>query len=185
MNAAAPCMFAVAHQEVTPMERRSFLSFALGVGGAALTGCIASGKETSVSSGAAETFEVTKTDAEWRKILSPDAFDVLRNQGTERPGSSPLNNEHRAGTFSCAGCDLPLFSSTAKFDSGTGWPSFTAPIPDAVGTSTDRRYFQIRTEVHCRRCGGHLGHVFDDGPRPTGKRYCMNGVALVFHPTGA
>ena len=167
------------------MQRRSFLSVTLGAAGAALAGCFASGKETSVSSGTAETFEVTKTEAEWRKILSPGAFEVLRQHGTERAGTSPLNDEHRAGTFSCAGCDLALFSSTAKFDSGTGWPSFTAPLPDAVKTSTDSSYFQIRVEVHCRRCGGHLGHVFDDGPRPTGKRYCMNGVALTFHPTGA
>ena len=167
------------------MQRRSFLAVALGVGGAALAGCIASGKETSVSGGAAETFEVTRTEAEWRKILAPDAFEVLRHSATERPGTSPLNNEHRAGTFFCAGCDLALFSSSAKFDSGTGWPSFTAPLPNAVATSTDRSYFEIRTEVHCRRCGGHLGHVFDDGPLPTGKRYCMNGVALAFRPTGA
>jgi len=172
-------------EEVTSMQRRSFLWVTLGVAGAAVTGRLTSGKEASVSSGAAETFEVTKTEAEWRKILSPGAFEVLRHQGTERSGTSPLNNEHRAGTFSCAGCDLPLFSSTTKFDSGTGWPSFTAPLRDAVQTSTDRSYFQTRVEVHCRRCGGHLGHVFDDGPRPTGKRYCMNGVALVFRPTGA
>ena len=167
------------------MQRRSFLSVTLGVAGAALAGRLTSGEEGSVSSGAAETFEITKTEAEWRKILSPAAFEVLRKQGTERAGTSPLNDEHRAGTFSCAGCDLPLFSSTAKFDSGTGWPSFTAPLPNAVQTSTDRSYFETRVEVHCRRCGGHLGHVFDDGPRPTGKRYCMNGVALVFRPTGA
>ena len=167
------------------MQRRSFLSVTLGVAGAALAGRITSGREPSVSTGATETFEVTKTEAEWRKILSPGAFGVLRRSGTERPGTSPLNNEHRAGTFACAGCDLALFSSSAKFDSGTGWPSFTAPLPDAVRTSTDRSYFETRTEVHCRRCGGHLGHVFDDGPRPTGKRYCMNGVALAFHPTGA
>jgi len=130
-------------------------------------------------------FPVEKTDDEWKQILTPEQYEILRNHATERPGSCALLTEKRAGTFSCAGCDLPLFSSTAKFDSGTGWPSFTAPLPDAVGTSTDRSYFQIRIEVHCRRCGGHLGHVFDDGPRPTGKRYCMNGVALVFHPTGA
>src|SRR5262245_4626295 len=167
------------------MQRRSFLSFTLGGVGAALAASIASGKEASVSGSTAETFEVTKTEAEWRKILSPAAFEVLRRSGTERPGSSSLNTEHRAGTFFCAGCDLALFSSTAKFDSGTGWPSFTAPLPNAVGTSTDRSYFETRTEVHCRRCGGHLGHVFDDGPAPTGKRYCMNGVALTFRPTGA
>jgi peptide-methionine (R)-S-oxide reductase len=130
---------------------------------------------------AAEVFEVTKTDAEWRKILSPEAYDVLRNQGTERPFSSPLNNEHRKGTFVCAGCGLPLFASETKFDSGTGWPSFYQPLPNAVGTRTDRSLLLMsRTEVHCRRCGGHLGHVFNDGPKPTGLRYCMDGVALKF-----
>ncbi|HEY4344793.1 MAG TPA: peptide-methionine (R)-S-oxide reductase MsrB [Parvibaculum sp.] len=129
---------------------------------------------------AAETFEVTKTDAEWRKILSPQAYDVLRNQGTERPFSSPLNDEHRKGTFACAGCDLPLFASETKFDSGTGWPSFYDHLPKAVGTTTDNTFLMSRTEVHCRRCGGHLGHVFNDGPKPTGLRYCMDGVALKF-----
>jgi peptide-methionine (R)-S-oxide reductase len=129
---------------------------------------------------AAETFEVTKTDAEWRKLLSPEAYDVLRHEGTERPFSSPLNDEHRKGTFACAGCDLPLFASDTKFDSGTGWPSFYRPLPNAVGTSTDNSFLMSRTEVHCRRCGGHLGHVFNDGPAPTGLRYCMNGVAMKF-----
>jgi peptide-methionine (R)-S-oxide reductase len=166
------------------MQRRTFLSIALGVGSAAAVSRVASGKESAVSGKAAESFEVTKTEAEWRKVLTPAAFEVLRRSGTERPGSSPLNSEHRVGTFFCAGCDLALFSSTAKFESGTGWPSFTAPLSDAVRTSTDSSYFQTRTEVHCRRCGGHLGHVFDDGPRPTGKRYCMNGVATVFRPSG-
>jgi peptide-methionine (R)-S-oxide reductase len=125
-------------------------------------------------------FEVEHTDAEWKARLSPPAYDVLRHHGTERAGSSPLNQEHRTGTFECAGCELPLFSSTAKFDSGTGWPSFTAPLPNAVETQTDRSLLMSRTEVHCRRCGGHLGHVFDDGPPPTGLRYCMNGAALKF-----
>jgi peptide-methionine (R)-S-oxide reductase len=122
------------------------------------------------------------TDAQWRAKLSPWAYKVLRQQATEYPGSSPLNEEHRAGTFSCAGCGQALFSSRTKFDSGTGWPSFWAPLPRAVGTSRDLDLGMIRTEVHCARCGGHLGHVFDDGPRPTGKRYCMNGVALAFSP---
>jgi peptide-methionine (R)-S-oxide reductase len=114
--------------------------------------------------------------------LTPAQFRVLREHDTEPPGSSPLDDEHRRGTFHCAGCDLPLFASATKFDSRTGWPSFTAPLPDALGTSEDRTLFLARTEVHCRRCGGHLGHVFDDGPPPTGKRYCINGVALVFRP---
>jgi peptide-methionine (R)-S-oxide reductase len=131
------------------------------------------------------TFEVTKTDAEWRKLLTSQQFQVLRNHGTERAFTSPLDKEYRPGTFSCAGCDLPLFSSTTKFDSRTGWPSFTAPLENAVGTTVDRSFFMTRTEVHCRRCGGHLGHVFDDGPPPTGLRYCMNGVAMKFAPEGA
>ncbi len=131
---------------------------------------------------AAQTYEVTHTDAEWQKLLSPAAYNVLRQQGTEPPFSSPLLNEHRTGAFNCAGCALPLFSSTTKFDSGTGWPSFYAPLPNAVLTSSDTSLGMDRTEVHCRRCGGHLGHVFPDGPPPTGLRYCMNGVALSFTP---
>jgi peptide-methionine (R)-S-oxide reductase len=129
-----------------------------------------------------KTFEVTKTDAEWRRSLSEPAFTVLRKHGTERAFSSPLDKEYRRGAFHCAGCDLPLFASDTKFDSGTGWPSFWTSLGDAVGTTTDRSFFMKRTEVHCRRCGGHLGHVFDDGPKPTGLRYCMNGVSLTFRP---
>jgi len=129
-----------------------------------------------------KTFEVTKTEAEWRRVLSEPAFTVLRKHGTERAFTSPLDKEYRSGTFHCAGCDLPLFASDTKFDSGTGWPSFWTPLDDAVGTTTDRSFFMKRTEVHCRRCGGHLGHVFDDGPKPTGLRYCMNGVSLTFRP---
>ena len=125
------------------------------------------------------------TDAEWRKRLTPAQYNVLRNHGTERPGSSNLLREHRKGTFACAGCALPLFASVAKFESGTGWPSFYEPLPDAVETKSDRSFFMTRTEVHCRRCEGHLGHVFDDGPKPTGLRYCMNGVALKFEPASA
>ena len=131
---------------------------------------------------AAEQFEVTKSDAEWKKILSPDQYAVLRHEATERPFSSPLDKEKRRGTFACAGCGLDLFSSATKFDSGTGWPSFWAPLDKAVGTKPDMSLGMPRTEVHCRRCGGHLGHVFDDGPKPTGLRYCMNGVAMVFKP---
>jgi peptide-methionine (R)-S-oxide reductase len=123
---------------------------------------------------------VTRSDAEWRQRLTPQQFHVLRQHGTERAWSSPLDKEYGKGTYHCAGCDLPLFSSATKFDSRTGWPSFWAPLENAVGTSEDRTLFMVRTEVHCRRCGGHLGHVFEDGPPPTGLRYCMNGVALVF-----
>jgi peptide-methionine (R)-S-oxide reductase len=130
-------------------------------------------------------YEVTLTDAQWRAKLSPAAYDVLRQQGTERPFSSPLLNEHRKGVFNCAGCALPLFASTTKFESGTGWPSFWAPLKNAVLRSEDRSIGMDRTEVHCRRCGGHLGHVFDDGPKPTGLRYCMDGVALSFTPAKA
>jgi peptide-methionine (R)-S-oxide reductase len=130
-------------------------------------------------------YEVTKSDAEWKKLLSPAAYNVLRHQDTEAPFTSPLNNEHRKGIFACAGCGLDLYSSETKFDSGTGWPSFYRPLPNAVQTSQDHSLFMERTEVHCRRCGGHLGHVFDDGPRPTGLRYCMNGVALTFKPATA
>ena len=131
------------------------------------------------------TFEVTKTPEEWIKTLTPEQYRVLREHGTERPGSSPLNDEKRAGIFHCVGCDLPLFSSETKYDSGTGWPSFWKPLDNAVGTSEDYKLLMKRTEVHCRRCGGHLGHVFEDGPPPTGLRYCMNGVALKFVPSAA
>jgi peptide-methionine (R)-S-oxide reductase len=135
---------------------------------------------TSSRATAETSFEVEKSDAEWRKLLTPAQYEVLRREGTEPPYSSPLNSEHRAGMFVCAGCELPLFASETKFDSGTGWPSFYQPFADAVVTKADYSYFMRRTEVHCRRCGGHLGHVFDDGPKPTGLRYCMNGLSLKF-----
>jgi peptide-methionine (R)-S-oxide reductase len=125
-------------------------------------------------------FAITKTDAEWRKQLSPAAYKVLRQEDTETPYSSPLDKEKRKGTFSCKGCAQKLFSSAHKYDSGTGWPSFWQPLAGGVGTSTDYKLGYARTEVHCARCGGHLGHVFNDGPKPTGKRYCMNGVAMIF-----
>jgi peptide-methionine (R)-S-oxide reductase len=127
-------------------------------------------------------FEIEKTVEEWRHDLSPKQFHVLREHGTERAGTSPLNQEKRSGTFRCAGCGQPLFGSETKFESGTGWPSFTAPLEDAVETDVDSSLFMVRTEVHCAKCGGHLGHVFPDGPRPTGLRYCMNGAALNFEP---
>jgi peptide-methionine (R)-S-oxide reductase len=130
----------------------------------------------------AETFAVVKSREEWQQQLTPAQYRVLREHGTERAGTSPLNHEKRKGMFTCAGCGQPLFASETKYESGTGWPSFYAPLPQAVGTQTDHSLFMTRTEVHCSRCGGHLGHVFDDGPRPTGQRYCMNGVALNFMP---
>jgi peptide-methionine (R)-S-oxide reductase len=129
-----------------------------------------------------ETFPVAHTEEEWRAKLSPAQHQVLRKHGTERAGTSPLNAEKRHGTFICAGCGQDLFASETKFESGTGWPSFYQPLEGAVGTSDDRSFFMTRTEVHCSRCGGHLGHVFPDGPRPTGQRYCMNGVAMDFKP---
>jgi peptide-methionine (R)-S-oxide reductase len=153
-----------------------------GAGGLAV---IVGGRFLTGKSAMAETFEIQKTDAEWKKLLTPAQFEVLRHEDTERPGSSPLLKEHRKGTFACAGCDLPLFSSETKFESGTGWPSFYQPLPNAVGSTTDNSFMMKRTEVHCRRCGGHLGHVFDDGPKPTGLRYCMNGLSLKFTPSGA
>ncbi|MBU2357959.1 MAG: peptide-methionine (R)-S-oxide reductase MsrB [Alphaproteobacteria bacterium] len=128
----------------------------------------------------AETFEVTRTDAAWRAMLTDAQYAVMRRESTERAGSSPLDKNYAPGTYLCRGCDLPLYPSDTKFDSGTGWPSFYASLPDAVGTKVDKSLFTSRTEVHCRRCGSHLGHIFDDGPKPTGKRHCLNGVSLKF-----
>jgi peptide-methionine (R)-S-oxide reductase len=161
------------------------MKFAISVFALALVAAgiaLAAAPAPAVGKGTSQVIEkVVKTDAEWKKLLSPEQFDVLREHGTERAFTSPLNHEKRKGVFVCAACGLPLFSSDTKFDSGTGWPSFWAPIdPTHVGTTVDRSFFMTRTEVHCARCGGHLGHVFPDGPRPTGQRYCMNGVALKF-----
>jgi peptide-methionine (R)-S-oxide reductase len=153
-----------------------------GIGVAALAAAGGRALWGSAPARAAEQFEVTHTPAEWHKLLSPAQYRILREEGTEPPFSSLLLKEHRAGTFHCAGCQLPLFSSKTKFESGTGWPSFWQPLPDAVKTRRDGSFGMVRTEVHCRRCGGHLGHLFDDGPKPTGLRYCMDGLALGFTP---
>ena len=154
--------------------RRDVLTYAAGLGGVAVASTLIPG------SALAQTFEVTHTEAEWKKMLSKAEYKILRKKGTERPGSSPLNKEKRAGTFNCRGCNLALYSSETKYESGTGWPSFWAPIENAVLTRADNSFFMKRTEVICRRCGSHLGHVFKDGPKPTGLRYCMNGLAMTF-----
>ena len=143
------------------------------------------GDAKDAAGGAPARFEVTRSDAQWRAQLTPAQYHVLREEGTERPFSSPLNDEHRSGVFACAGCSRELFSSRTKFDSHTGWPSFWAPLDHAVATREDGSWGMVRTEVHCGRCGGHLGHVFDDGPKPTGLRYCMNGLAMTFTPRAA
>ena len=158
------------------MNRRTLLASVPALFGMATFGRIAHAKES---------FEITLTPAEWKAKLSPEAYAVLREEDTERAGSSPLDKEYGRGTYACAGCDLPLYASEAKYDSGTGWPSFFKPLPNAIGTKEDNTLFSTRTEVHCRRCGGHLGHVFNDGPAPTGLRYCMDGVSLKFVPRAA
>jgi peptide-methionine (R)-S-oxide reductase len=159
------------------LDRRAFI----GLGGLGLAGGLAFAW-TRGNAEPAPQGSFRLSDEEWRRRLGPAAYAVLRRGTTERAGSSPLDREHRRGTYVCAGCALPLYSSAAKFDSGTGWPSFFRPLPNAVGTRPDNTLLMRRTEVHCRRCGGHLGHVFNDGPRPTGRRYCMNGLALRFVP---
>ena len=153
----------------------------LGTGTLALAAAVTVGCG-SRSEAAPGKYEITRTPAEWKQKLGAQRFAILRQEGTERPYSSPLNKEKRRGTYACAGCDLPLFSLATKFDSGTGWPSFYAALPRAIGTRTDRSLGMSRVEEHCRRCGGHLGHIFDDGPPPTGKRHCINGLSLNFRP---
>ena len=163
------------------VDRRAFLGGA-GAAAIAAVGAVLLGRGSEAS---AETFEVNLSADQWRRRLTPAQYRVLREQATERAWTSPLNNEHRRGTFVCAGCALPVYRSQDKFDSGTGWPSFIRPIRGAVRTRPDNTLFMTRTEVHCRRCGGHLGHVFNDGPPPTGQRWCMNGAALRFVPAQA
>ena len=163
---------------MTTLTRRNLIT----TGAAAATGALlfaGFGRSPAIAAG---PFEVRKTEAEWRRQLGPARYNILRQGGTEPPYTSALLKEHRRGIFTCAGCALPLFSSTTKFDSGTGWPSFYAALPRAVVNTSDRSLLMTRVEEHCRRCGGHLGHVFDDGPKPTGKRHCINGLALTFKP---
>jgi peptide-methionine (R)-S-oxide reductase len=165
------------------LSRRNLLSGAAAISAVSTAGFILAGRNDGANAAVDGVFEVARTDAEWKTLLTPAQYEVLRREGTERAFTSPLDREKRAGVFRCAGCDLPVYASSAKFDSGTGWPSFWEALPNAVGTKTDRKFLMTRTEVHCRRCGGHLGHVFDDGPAPTGKRHCINGVALTFVAT--
>ena len=165
---------------VNQPNRRDILKLSTG-----LTSIAALGLSTSRLAFAAETeenFEIVRSTKEWRSLLTPNQFAILREESTERQNSSPLLAEKRQGTYHCAGCDLPAYSSLTKFESRTGWPSFWEALPDAVRTKEDKGFFSSRTEVHCRRCGGHFGHIFDDGPKPTGKRHCLNGLALQFQP---
>lgn len=167
--------------DISSMNKRSFLK--VGIAWLGSTYFLNQWfRRSSVMAASQEQFAVNKTEADWQQSLSPEEFRVLRKHGTERAGTSPLDKQYSKGTYYCAGCNQALFSSDTKFNSGTGWPSFYDPLAAAIETSTDRSFFTVRTEVHCSNCGGHLGHVFDDGPAPTGKRYCMNGVALKFTP---
>ena len=171
--------------EVNKMNKTFFVIFILviaGIIGTTVWRTQAEEKDAGKQASSTQKYTVVKTDAEWKEILSPEAYNVLRHHSTERPNTSPWNHIKESGEFQCAGCDLPLFKTADKFDSGTGWPSFSQPVSSkAVGTQVDRSLLVARTEVHCSRCGGHLGHVFSDGPKPTGKRYCINGVSLKFN----
>lgn len=171
------------------MNRRTFLTITTGLGAGALIArsgfANASKNEWPLEAGENFAYEVSKSDAEWANILDDMQYKVLRHEATERSFTHPLLEENRVGTFHCAGCDLPVYSSETKYKSGTGWPSFWDNIDDAVRTKEDKSFFSTRTEVHCRRCGGHFGHIFDDGPKPTGLRHCLNGAALTFKTTEA
>jgi peptide-methionine (R)-S-oxide reductase len=175
-------LFPDLHGALTMIDRRILLASVTTLAAFSAFRWLGLGGAASAAEKSGEKFEIEKTPEEWKKQLSAAQYNVLREAGTERPFSSPLNKEKRKGTFACAGCDLPLFSSDTKFDSGTGWPSFYQALPNAILEKSDRTLMMVRTETLCRRCGGHLGHVFDDGPKPTGLRYCMNGLALSFKP---
>jgi len=161
------------------LDRRFFLGMS---GAGIVAGTIALATGGSSSKASAASFEIRRADADWKRRLGPQRYNILRRAGTEPAFTSPLLKEHRKGVFACAGCGLPLFSSAAKYDSGTGWPSFWKALPNAIATSSDMSWGMVRIEEHCRRCGGHLGHIFDDGPKPTGKRHCINGLSLTFRP---
>lgn len=175
-------LFSDLHGALTMIDRRILLASATTLAAFSAFRWFGLGEASAAEKSGTEKFEIEKTPEEWKKQLSAAQYNVLREAGTERPFSSPLNKEKRKGTFACAGCDLPLFASDTKFESGTGWPSFYQALPNAILEKSDRSYMMVRTETLCRRCGGHLGHVFDDGPKPTGLRYCMNGLALSFKP---